>query len=115
LTAQSGMDAFELLALHQVQVILCDQRMPGMSGIEFLGKVKEMYPDTVRIMLTGHADLESVIDAVNRGHIYRFFTKPWDDQILVDTIRDAFHHYWLQHGIGGATPPAEEADADLAA
>ncbi|HYD81136.1 MAG TPA: EAL domain-containing protein [Paucimonas sp.] len=114
-TAQRASEAFEAMALHQAQVILCDQRMPGMSGIEFLDKVKDLYPDTVRIMLTGHADLPSVIEAVNRGRIYRFFTKPWDERVLRDAIRDAFHHYWLQYAAGKIPQPMAEAGADVSA
>jgi diguanylate cyclase (GGDEF)-like protein len=100
LTAVSPTEGFELLALHPVQVILCDQRMPIMSGTEFLSKVKEMYPDTIRIILSGYTGLEAVLDSINRGAIYRFYTKPWDDTQLRDNIRLAFHHYWLMHGTG---------------
>jgi diguanylate cyclase (GGDEF)-like protein/PAS domain S-box-containing protein len=95
LTAQSPAEGFELLALHRVQVIVCDQRMPVMSGTEFLSKVKEMYPETIRIILSGYTGLEAVLDSINRGAIYRFYTKPWDDTQLRDNIRLAFHHYWL--------------------
>ncbi|MRW92462.1 EAL domain-containing protein [Duganella sp. FT80W] len=100
LTAASPSEAFELLALHAVQVIVCDQRMPAMSGTEFLSKVKEMYPETIRIILSGYTGLEAVLDSINRGAIYRFYTKPWDDTQLRDNIRLAFHHYWLMHGSG---------------
>ena len=98
LTALSPAEGFELLALHQVHVIVCDQRMPIMSGTEFLSKVKEMYPDTIRIILSGYTGLEAVLDSINRGSIYGFYTKPWDDTLLRDNIRLAFHHYWLING-----------------
>ncbi|HZV63439.1 MAG TPA: EAL domain-containing protein, partial [Telluria sp.] len=98
LTASSPAEGFELLAQHTVQVIVCDQRMPGMSGTEFLSKVKEMYPETIRIILSGYTGLEAVLDSINRGAIYRFYTKPWDDTQLRDNVRLAFHHYWLVHG-----------------
>ncbi|NRR29258.1 EAL domain-containing protein [Oxalobacteraceae bacterium] len=112
LTAVSPAEGFELLALHQVQVILCDQRMPIMSGTEFLSKVKEMYPDTIRIILSGYTGLEAVLDSINRGAIYRFYTKPWDDTQLRDNIRLAFHHYWLMHGSGLRVGlPGEDATA----
>ncbi|MYM25652.1 EAL domain-containing protein [Duganella sp. FT135W] len=100
LTAASPTEAFELLALHAVQVVVCDQRMPVMSGTEFLSKVKEMYPETIRIILSGYTGLEAVLDSINRGAIYRFYTKPWDDTQLRDNIRLAFHHYWVMHGSG---------------
>jgi diguanylate cyclase (GGDEF)-like protein/PAS domain S-box-containing protein len=98
LTALSPEEGFEMLALHQVHVIVCDQRMPGMSGTEFLSKVKEMYPETIRIILSGYTGLEAVLDSINHGAIYRFYTKPWDDTQLRDNIRLAFHHYWLVNG-----------------
>jgi len=98
LTALSPAEGFELLALHEVHVVVCDQRMPIMSGTEFLSKVKEMYPDTIRIILSGYTGLEAVLDSINRGAIYRFYTKPWDDTQLRDNIRLAFHHYWLMNG-----------------
>jgi DNA-binding NtrC family response regulator len=98
LTAGSPAEGFELLALYHVHVILCDQRMPVMSGTEFLSKVKEMYPDTIRIILSGDTGVEAVLDSINRGAIYRFYTKPWDDMTLRDNIRLAFRHYWMTHG-----------------
>jgi diguanylate cyclase (GGDEF)-like protein/PAS domain S-box-containing protein len=108
LSARSAAEGFELLALHQVQVILCDQRMPAMSGTVFLDRVKDLYPDTLRIVLSGYTDLESIIDAINRGAIYRFHTKPWDNQVLRDTIREAFRHYSLLHEIA---QPSNEVDS----
>ncbi|MES2150861.1 MAG: EAL domain-containing protein [Pseudomonadota bacterium] len=98
LTALTTAEGFEMLALHSVQVVVCDQRMPVMSGTEFLSKVKELYPDTIRIILSGYTGLEAVLDSINRGAIYRFYTKPWDDMQLRDNIRLAFHHYWLVNG-----------------
>jgi len=112
LTAVSPAEGFELLALYPVQVIVCDQRMPILSGTEFLSKVKEMYPDTIRIILSGYTGLEAVLDSINRGAIYRFYTKPWDDTQLRDNIRLAFHHYWLMHGSGRrAGEPGEDNTA----
>ena len=112
LTAVSPAEGFDLLALYPVQVIVCDQRMPIMSGTEFLAKVKEMYPDTIRIILSGYTGLEAVLDSINRGAIYRFYTKPWDDTQLRDNIRLAFHHYWLMHGSGRrAGEPGEDHTA----
>lgn len=93
ITANSGAEALDLLAMHPVHVILSDQRMPGMSGTELLDKVKNLYPDTVRIILSGYTDLNVVTEAVNRGAVFRFLTKPWDDAMLRDQVRDAFTHY----------------------
>ncbi len=112
LTAVTPAEGFDLLALYPVQVIVCDQRMPILSGTEFLAKVKEMYPDTIRIILSGYTGLEAVLDSINRGAIYRFYTKPWDDTQLRDNIRLAFHHYWLMHGSGRrAGEPGEDHTA----
>lgn len=90
LTATSPIDAFELLAKHPTQVVISDQRMPEMSGTEFLSRVRQLYPDTVRLVLTGYTDLESVTGAINHGAIYKFLTKPWDDDQLREQIREAF-------------------------
>jgi diguanylate cyclase (GGDEF)-like protein/PAS domain S-box-containing protein len=90
LTALSPNEAFEHLAKQPVQVILSDQRMPEMSGTEFFARVRQLYPDTIRIVLTGYTDLDSVTGAINRGAIYKFLTKPWDDDQLREQIRDAF-------------------------
>lgn len=98
LSTTSVKEAFELLAAHNVQVIVSDQRMPEMSGTEFLSQVKGIYPDTVRIVLSGYTDLKSVTDAINEGAIYKFLTKPWDDQQIREHIRKAF----LYHGVVSA-------------
>ncbi len=113
LSAQSAAEGFELLALHPVQVILCDQRMPIMSGTAFLDRVKDLYPDTFRIVLSGYTDLESIMEAINRGAIYRFYTKPWDSMVLRDNIREAFRHYWLLHDIPHEQHAAEVGEATL--
>jgi EAL domain-containing protein (putative c-di-GMP-specific phosphodiesterase class I)/CheY-like chemotaxis protein len=99
LTASSGGEALELLALNEVHVVVCDQRMPVMTGSEFLDRVKDLHPDTLRIILSGYSDLESVIDAINRGAIYRFYKKPWEGESLRENIRSAFRHYGLLHDL----------------
>ncbi len=93
LTAESGSQGLELLATHPVQVILSDQRMPKMTGSDFLCRVKELHPDTVRIVLSGYADLESVTHSINEGAIYKFLQKPWSDDLLREHIRDAFLYH----------------------
>ncbi|MEO6423755.1 MAG: diguanylate cyclase [Candidatus Nitrotoga sp.] len=92
LRAKSGNEGLALLAEHDVGVVLSDQRMPEMTGIEFLSQVKELYPQTIRIILSGYTDLEVVMDAINRGAIYKFFTKPWDSEILCAELLEAFRH-----------------------
>ncbi len=98
LAARSGAEGLDLLARHEVGVVISDARMPEMSGAEFLGRVREMYPDTVRIMLSGYTDLDAVTTAVNRGELFRFLAKPWDDDELLATLRDAFRHYEIRRG-----------------
>ncbi|MFA7476141.1 MAG: response regulator, partial [Castellaniella sp.] len=90
LTANNAPQALELLARHEVQVIVSDQRMPEMTGTEFFSKVKEMYPATTRMILSGYTDLKSVTEAINHGAIYKFITKPWDDESLRKDIEQAF-------------------------
>ena len=96
LTATSGAEGLETLASNQVQVVISDQRMPGMSGTQFLDTVKQMYPDTIRMILSGFTDLEVVTESVNRGAVYKFLTKPWDDDLLREHVRDAFRLYRTQ-------------------
>jgi diguanylate cyclase (GGDEF)-like protein/PAS domain S-box-containing protein len=90
LSATSAREAFELLGRHEVHVVISDQRMPDISGTEFLSQVRTLYPDTVRLVLSGYTDLRTVTEAINRGAIYKFLTKPWDDEELRREIREAF-------------------------
>ncbi|CAB1370132.1 EAL domain-containing protein [Denitratisoma oestradiolicum] len=92
LTAGGGMEALNLLASHEAGVVISDARMPEMSGAEFLGRARELYPNMVRIMLSGYTDLAAVTSAVNRGELFSFLTKPWDETELLDTVREAFRH-----------------------
>jgi response regulator RpfG family c-di-GMP phosphodiesterase len=90
LTARTPRDAFTLLAENDVQVIVSDQRMPDMTGTEFFNSIKKMYPNTVRLILSGYTDLNSVTNAINYGAIYKFLTKPWDDEEFRTEIARAF-------------------------
>jgi len=92
LTALGATQGLEVLASHPVDVIVSDQRMPGMSGVEFLRRVKTLHPETVRLVLSGYTDLQAVTDAINEGAIYKFLTKPWDDGILRANIEEAFRN-----------------------
>ena len=95
LRAESGEAALELLASNSVGVIVSDQRMPAMNGVELLRRAKQTHPDTVRIVLSGYTELKSVTDAINEGAVYKFLTKPWDDDLLRANIHEAFRHYEL--------------------
>ena len=89
-TALNAEQGFDILARNRIQVIVSDQRMPGSSGTEFLSKVKDMYPDTMRLILSGYTDLATLTNAINRGSIYKFLTKPWDDEDLREQVMEAF-------------------------
>ncbi|MDR7050886.1 diguanylate cyclase (GGDEF)-like protein/PAS domain S-box-containing protein [Duganella sp. 3397] len=98
LTAQTAAEGFDLLARHRVQVILCDQCMPLMSGTEFMERVKNLCPDTFRIMLSAYADLTPIMAAINHGAIDRFYTKPWKGAALRENIREGFRLHAQAHG-----------------
>jgi len=92
LTANSGDEGLAVLARQRVDIIISDQRMPGMTGVDFLRSAKKLYPETIRIVLSGYTELQSVTAAINEGAVYRFLTKPWDDQALREQIREALQH-----------------------
>lgn len=92
----SAEEALDTMKRDPFKVVVSDEQMLGMQGSEFLARVREHYPYTVRIMLTGHATLEAAMKAVNEGEIYRFFSKPWDDQYLKYAIRGAIEKYDLE-------------------
>ncbi|HWV14856.1 MAG TPA: EAL domain-containing protein [Cellvibrio sp.] len=93
LIAEDSRKALELLAANQVQVILCNQRLSMMNDVDFLNVSAKLYPDTMRIVLSGSTELQSILDVINRGEIYRFLTKPWDDELLRKNIKEAFRRY----------------------
>lgn len=95
LTASSGAEALKLLEEAHVQLVISDQRMPEMSGVDFLSEVRKKYPETIRIILSGYTDVNSITDAINKGHIYKFLLKPWDEQNLRLEIRQALQQYDL--------------------
>ncbi len=93
LIATSGDEGLKILDEKLVDIIITDQRMPGMTGVEFLGKALENHPDPMRILLTGFADMNAVIDAVNKGKIFHYLTKPWNETELDETIQRACKVY----------------------
>jgi response regulator RpfG family c-di-GMP phosphodiesterase len=92
-TAQSGAEALEVLHQHPVHVIMTDQRMPQMTGVELLRKARADCPDAIRILFTGYADIKSVIDAINEAQVYRYLTKPWDPDDVFALLRQACEQY----------------------
>ena len=99
LTASRAPEALEILDKTPAQVVVTDQRMPEMSGVDLLSSVRERHPDIVRMMLTGYTEINMAVDAINRGEIYRLITKPWNDDELRATIRQAFDHADLKNEI----------------
>jgi len=95
LSANNASLALETLAQENVQVIISDQRMPEITGTQLLEKVKNKYPDAVRIILTGYSDIKAVIDSINQGNVYRYLTKPWDTDELEYVVDKAFEQFWL--------------------
>jgi len=88
-TAESGRAGLDILEKEHVDLVISDMRMPEMDGAKFLEQVRERWPETLRLLLTGHSDVTSIIEAINRGEIYRYITKPWDDNDIVLIIRQA--------------------------
>lgn len=101
LCAENAQAAEQILSGDLVQVILCDQRMPGESGVSFLRRVREIWPDPVRMIISGYSDSEDIIAGVNEAGIHRFIAKPWRPEQLVDMVRDAVQLYRLNKTPGG--------------
>lgn len=98
LTAQSAAEGYALLARNVVHVVVSDQHMPGIKGTEFLASVKTLHPQTVRMVLSGKSDFASVTDSINRGAVYRFLNKPWDEETLKREIAGALRHWRQSYG-----------------
>ncbi|MDP2795456.1 MAG: response regulator [Sulfurisoma sp.] len=96
LTAGGGAEGLEVLAREKVDLIVSDMRMPEMDGAQFLEQARARWPHVARILLTGYADIGSTIDAINRGEIYRYISKPWDDNEILLTVRGALEHQRLK-------------------
>lgn len=106
-TASNAAQAISLLEQQAMDVVLSDERMPGMSGVEFLKFARERYPNTVRIILTANANTQMMLKAINEGEIFRFFLKPWDDEKLLATVR-----LGIERARGKADATAESQKAE---
>ena len=95
-TAISAVEGRKVLDENHINIIITDQRMPNMTGVEFLESILSDYPDAIRILLTGYTDIQAVIDAINKGKVYQYITKPWDDTHLKVTIDNAYEIYDLR-------------------
>src|SRR5690606_6580114 len=98
-TALSGTEAVRLVKENRIDVIITDQRMPKMTGVEFLEEIIKINPEPMRILLTGYADLSAVVDAVNKGKIFHYLSKPWNEEELDETIQRAYQAYAEQKNI----------------
>src|SRR5690554_6408563 len=94
--AESAGEARNLLTEQEVDLIITDQRMPEETGVEFLESIIPLYPDPIRILLTGYSDIQAVIDAINKGKVYHYLTKPWEEDYLRTVIKNAFEVYALR-------------------
>jgi len=94
-TASSGAEGLKILEENDIHIVISDHRMPQMSGTEFFAIVKERFPDAIRIILTGYTDVDSITESINKGHVYKFFLKPWNDQSLKLEINQALDQYDL--------------------
>jgi two-component system probable response regulator PhcQ len=95
-TSTDPREALELLKLYKFDLVISDHLMPHMSGLQFLKLVRDRHPDCIRIMLTGHSDMQTAIEAINHGDIYRFLTKPWENTDLKVTLHLAFERLDLE-------------------
>lgn len=95
-TAISGQEGLEIIKNEEIDIIITDQRMPNMTGVEFLQHVIPIAPNPIRILLTGYSDINAVVDAINKGEVYRYLTKPWDNEFLKTTIRQAHEVFMLR-------------------
>jgi response regulator RpfG family c-di-GMP phosphodiesterase len=93
LRATSASEGFRLMQEEEVHIIMTDQRMPHITGVELLAKVKARSPNAIRLLFTGYADLESIISAINQGHVYHFLKKPWQPEELLTAVRTAAAEY----------------------
>lgn len=96
-TAESAEEGKKILASNkQINVILSDQRMPKMTGIEFFESILEQYPDPIRILITGYTDINAVVDSINRGQVYKYLSKPWNDNDIKNFIEKAYEVFKLR-------------------
>ncbi|QQR79800.1 MAG: response regulator [Deltaproteobacteria bacterium] len=94
--AGNAHDALEILKKENIHLIMTDYRMPEMNGVEFLKKSIEIHPESLRLILSGYADAKVVCDAIDQGQVYRFLTKPWNDEELLESIRQCFEHIKIE-------------------
>ena len=92
-TATSGQEGIDLMQTHDIHIVMTDQRMPEMTGVEFLTQVKCTHPGAIRLIFTGYAEIKAVINAINHSNVFRYVTKPWDPETLLKVLREAGEQY----------------------
>lgn len=112
-TAESALAAEEWLEHSQADLILCDQRMPGKTGVEFFGTIVKKYPKPIRILVTGYTDIESVIKAINLGHVFRYINKPWNEAEIRSSIEEAYRYYTQSNQLEGKIEELTKAYKEL--
>src|SRR5919112_6670510 len=112
-TATSAAEGMNVLTQHRVHIIIADQRMPQSTGVEFFDVVRTAYPDPVRILLTGYTDVEAIIDAINKGQIFRYIKKPWDELELKTAIYNAFEVYSTRRQLKNKIDELEKSNDEL--
>ena len=111
--ADSGFKGLEIIKHEDIHLVISDQKMPGMDGIKFLYEVKKTSPDTIRIMLTGFADVNIAIQAINEGEVYRFITKPWNNVELLSTVKQGIEYYDLKMELGRLNKRIQSQNIEL--
>lgn len=112
-TAISAAEGLKILENVPVNVIIADQKMPGMTGVEFFKSIINTYPDPIRILLTGYTDIEALADAINHGDIYRYITKPWNDLELHNSIKNAYDAYKAKIDLRNKIAELEKTNDEL--
>ncbi len=112
-TAESGAEALQIMQREHIDLVISDMRMPQMNGAQFLEQVNQHWPDTVRILLTGYAELEATVDAINKGHIYRYIAKPWEDTDIVLSIQHALRQKELEKANRGLEELTRKQNEEL--
>jgi len=112
-TANSGQEAIAIMKEENIQIVISDQRMPGMTGLDFFSLIKDNYPDAIKIMLSGYSDIEAVIGAINEGQVFRYISKPWKPEELSNLLAEATEKYELITKNKRLTQTLEKCDNQL--
>lgn len=112
-TATNGNEALQIMEEQPIQVVLSDQRMPGMTGVDFFSRIKDKYPEALKMILTGYSDIEAVVGAINEGQVFRYLTKPWRPEELDAAVKEAFEKYELITNNKRLLKHLEEANVHL--